>query len=326
MQPRQKNQHQRPRQPQNNVPASQPQERDRIARLKVNEGQEGTLLELLFNAFPERKRTDIRRWVANGQVAVDGTAAAHGDTPVNPGQEVSVNFSRSFGGLRDPRVQIVYEDDDFVVVNKAAGLLSVAADNQRRRAQENASQETAYSIVRGYVKRQNPHNDLFILHRLDRDTSGLLAFAKRQNIQEALRANWNNMVAQRQYVAVLSGTLAPAEGTVKSYLVEDANYDVRSTDRPGEGKLAITQYKTLATGNGLTLAEFNLATGRKNQIRVHMKEKGCPVVGDSRYGTKASPLGRLCLHAQCLKLVHPLTRRMMQFTARAPAAFADLVK
>lgn len=284
------------------------------------------LLPFLFAACPERKRTDIRRWVANGQVAVNSQPVPPGwPGELQPGDTVTVNLSGSFGGLRDRRLQVIYEDDDFLVVNKAAGLLSVAADNQRRRSREDRSQETAYSILRAYVKRQSPSNELFILHRLDRDTSGVLAFVKKESLQKSLRDNWNNIVQQRQYIAVLQGTPNPAEGTISSYLAENAKYDVYSTDNPEEGKLAITHYKTLATSRGLTLAELNLSTGRKNQIRVHMKERGCPVVGDPRYGSKGSPLGRLCLHAQTLSLVHPVTRQLMTFTAPAPPSFAALV-
>lgn len=222
--------------------------------------------------------------------------------------------------------EIIYEDDDLLVIDKPAGQLSVAADNQRRRYREGgAADRTAFALMRQYVKRRNPRADLYILHRLDRDTSGVLAFAKNPAVQEALRDNWNNLVRRRQYVAVLRGTLTPPEGVVKSYLAEDRQYNVYSTPDASKGKLAITSYKTLQTGNGFTLAEMNLSTGRKNQIRVHMADLRHPVVGDTRYGGKTSPVGRMCLHAQTLALVHPFERRLLTFTAPAPDSFQTLI-
>lgn len=222
-------------------------------------------------------------------------------------------------------IKIIYEDDEFLVINKPAGLLSVGADNQRRRTREGRGQETAFSMMRGYVKRRNPREDLYIVHRLDRDTSGVLVFAKNPELQEALRYNWNNNVMKRQYIAVVHGALKPAEGMVKNYLIEDSRYRVSSTPDPNRGKLAITRYKTLATGNGMSLLDVDIATGRKNQIRVHLSELRHPVVGDREYGSKGSTLGRMCLHAQTLKLVHPFTRQLVTFSAPAPQEFAQLV-
>lgn len=284
------------------------------------------LLEFALAAMPDHKRTGVKQLLAHDQIAVNGVPVRQFDHPLKPGDEVRVNLTREFRVFRNRRVQLLYEDDDILVINKGYGLLSVAADNQRRRPNEKKSQETAYSIMREYVKWQDPRNMLFIVHRLDRDTSGIMMFAKSQEVQERLRHNWNNTVLERRYVAVLQGRLDPPEGIRKSYLAENSRYEVYSTPNEEEGKLAVTRYKTLENGNGYTLVEVSLDTGRKNQIRVHMSELGFPVSGDRRYGAKASPIGRLCLHAATLKFAHPTTQKLMVFDTPIPPKFLAMVR
>lgn len=298
---------------------------DNILSFPVTEQNAAGLLEFVIAAMPERKRTELKRLLSHDQIAINDLPTRQFDTPLKGGDEVKVNLTREFRVFRNRRVQLLYEDDDILVINKGAGLLSVAADNPRR-PKEGKPQETAYSIMREYIKWQDPKNMLFIVHRLDRDTSGLMMFAKSQAVQERLRHNWNNTVLERKYVAVLEGKLTPAEGVRRSYLAENSRYEVYSTPNAEEGKLAITSYKTLKNGNGYTLAEMSLSTGRKNQIRVHMKELGYPVSGDRRYGAKASPIGRLCLHAQSLKFAHPTTQKLMAFTTPVPSKFMAMVK
>ena len=186
-------------------------------------------------------------------------------------------------------------------------------------------QGTAYSILRDYVKEVDPRNKLFIVHRLDQHTSGLMVFAKSIEAKERLQHNWNNMVLRRQYVCVAEGRLDPPEGEVKSYLAENSQHIVYSTDDPRWGQLAYTRYRTLACARGYTLAEVELETGRKNQIRVHLKDLGHPIAGDRKYGAKTSPANRLCLHAMTLRFVHPITRKLMDFSTPIPATFRRLV-
>lgn len=212
----------------------------------------------------------------------------------------------------------MYEDDDILVVNKGYGLLSVSTDNVK--------EGTAYSILRDYVKWSNPANKIFIVHRLDRDTSGLMVFAKNIKAKEALQHNWNNMVLERKYLAVVEGIPDRESDTIRSYLTENARHEVYSTDVKGEGQLAVTRYATLMKGKGRAMLEVDLDTGRKNQIRVHMKEMGHPIVGDRRYGAGVSPIHRLALHARTLRFVHPVTRQEMAFTTPIPAAFLSLVR
>lgn len=275
------------------------------------------LLDFLLSAMADRKRTTVKDYLKHRQVMVNGVVTTQFDLDLNPGDHVDVNTSREFQTLRNPRLSIVYEDDDIIVVNKGYGLLSVGTDKIKT--------GTAYSILRDYLKRVDPRNKLFIVHRLDQHTSGLMMFAKNVKAKEAMQHNWNNMVLERKYVAVVEGRMEQKEGVVKSYLVENARHEVYSTEDPAKGKLAVTYFKTLESRKGYSLVELSLETGRKNQIRVHMKDLGHPIAGDKRYGAKTSPIHRVALHALTLRFAHPITRKDMNFTSAIPAAFEKLV-
>ena len=180
--------------------------------------------------------------------------------------------------------------------------------------------------MRDYIKDVNPRNRLYVVHRLDRDTSGLMMFAKTEESQQVLRHNWNNMILERLYVAVLEGYLEEDKGYVKSRLAENSQFVVYSTDVPGEGRLAVTHYEVMERGHGYTLAQFSLDTGRKNQIRVHASDLGHPIAGDRKYGASTSPIHRLALHAMTLRFAHPVTRKDMNFQTPIPAAFIGAVR
>lgn len=275
------------------------------------------LLDFLLEAMPDRKRTTVKDYLKHNQVMVQGSVTRQWDTPLTPGQTVKVNTSREFQTFRNPRLQIVYEDEDIIVVYKGYGLLSMGTDRK--------SEGTAYWLLRDYVKRQDPRNKIFIVHRLDQHTSGLMVFARTQQAKETLQHNWNNMVLERKYVAVVEGRPDPAEGEVRSYLAENTAHEMYSVDDPSLGKLAVTRYRTLRTRGKYSLVEVSLDTGRKNQIRVHMKDLGTPISGDKRYGAATSPIHRLALHAQTLRFIHPVSRRDMNFTSALPAGFSKLV-
>lgn len=295
-------------------------EPDRILR-RENKGEAAApLMEFMAAALPDAKRGDLKKWLKFGQVAVDGGVTTSFDTPVVPGSAVEVNFTRPFVVFRHPRLRLVYEDDDIIVVDKGYGLLSVGTDSSKK-----SNVETAYSILRQYVKSKHPSNKIFIVHRLDRDTSGLMVFAKTMEAKEALQHNWSNMVLERKYVALLDGELPQESGEVRSHLAETVQHEVYSTDDPSEGKLAVTRYRVRRRGKGHTLAEFSLDTGRKNQIRVHARDLGCPITGDRRYGNGSGPLHRLALHAETLRFAHPVSRRDMNFTSPVPSQFYKYV-
>lgn len=298
---------------------SRPVKQDRILSWSNDGSEPAELMSFVMEKMPDRSRTDIKSWLRHGQMRIDGTVTTVFNAAVAPGAKVEVNLGRPFVTLRNPRLQLVYEDDDVIVINKGYGLLSVGTQSHRK-------EESAYSILRDYVKTQDPRNKLYVVHRLDRDTSGLMMFAKSEEAQETLRHNWNNMVLDRLYVALLEGYVKEDSGFVKSRLAENSQFVVYSTENPEEGKLALTRFRVLKRGNGLSLVEFSLDTGRKNQIRVHSSEMGHPISGDRKYGARESRLNRLCLHARTLRFAHPVTRKDMRFELPVPSRFLDAVK
>ena len=276
------------------------------------------LLEFLYAAMPERKKTAVKSLLKYGHVMVGGEVVRQFDHPLTPGMTVSVNFTRPFVVFYNRRVKLVYEDDDIIVINKGYGLLSMGNDKIK--------DGTAYSIIREYIKTKDPRNKLFIVHRLDQHTSGLMVFAKSIEAKEALQHNWNNMVLRRQYVCVVEGKVLQPQGEVRGLLAENSQHIVYVTDDPRVGKPALTRYSVVKSANGYTLLEVELETGRKNQIRVHMKELGHPIVGDRKYGAKTSPINRLALHAMTLRFVHPITKKLMDFSTPVPNSFQSMVK
>lgn len=214
-------------------------------------------------------------------------------------------------------LSILYEDRDILVVDKINGLLTVSTDQVR--------EQTAYYLLNDYVRKGNSksRNRVFIVHRLDRDTSGLLVFAKNENAKRFLQDEWQNF--HKKYHAVVRGTLPEKEGLISSFLAENSAYKMYSVADPRKGKLARTEYRVLRESKNYSLLEINLLTGRKNQIRVHMADKGCPVAGDKKYGEKEKGVKRLCLHAASISLVHPFSKEPMTFETRIPAYFESLV-
>ena len=206
----------------------------------------------------------------------------------------------------------MFEDDYIIVIDKSSGLLSMGTDRDK--------EKTAYYILSDYLKKQDPRNKIFIVHRLDRETSGVMLFAKTANAQTILQRDWDNMVLDRKYHAIIEGTPEKETGELRSYLAENNAMNVYSTD-PEAGKLAITQYKVAKSKGRYSLVELTLLTGRKNQIRVHMSEFGFPVAGDKKYGARTNPGKRRMLHASKLQFVHPMTRENLTFETPIPAKF-----
>ncbi len=296
-----------------------PYREDRVLRF-VNKGDEiQPLMSFVTQMMPDAKRNDIKKWLRYGHLMVGGVVMTAFDAPVAPSEEVALNLTRPFPVFHHPRIQIIYEDDDVLVINKGYGLLSVGTNSHKR-------EENAYDIMREYVKNVDPRNKLWVVHRLDRHTTGLMMFAKSERANEVLRHNWNNIILERLYVAVLEGYLEQDKGYVKSRLAENSQFVVYSTDAPGEGRLAVTHYEVMGRGNGYTLAHFSLDTGRKNQIRVHAADMGHPIAGDRKYGAQTSPINRLALHAQTLRFAHPVTKKDMNFQSPVPREFTGVIR
>ena len=212
----------------------------------------------------------------------------------------------------------MHEDEDIIVINKNAGLLSVASKREK--------ELTAYRQVTEYVKRGNAKNRIFIVHRLDKDTSGVMMFAKTEKVQQTLQNEWTEMVKERMYTALVEGSLNKKDGTIKSWLTESSTFKVYSSPVDNGGQLAITHYKTIQSNKDYSLLEVQLETGRKNQIRVHMEELGHPVVGDKKYGATGNPLRRIGLHSTALAFVHPRTGEIVRYTADVPQVFLNRSK
>lgn len=292
---------------------------DRILTYR-NEGESPLGLMEFIMGCGDFKRSDVKVWLKYGHIMVDGIVTKGFNAPVAPGQWVEVNTTRPYVVFRHPRMSIVYEDDDIIVVNKGYGLLSVGTGSSK-------PEETAYGILKDYVKCKNPANKIFVVHRLDRATSGLMMFAKNREAQEAMQHNWNNMVISRYYVALVEGVMREDSGVIRSDLGETSQFEVYSVKgNDGGGKTAVTHYRVLERGHGKTLVEFSLDTGRKNQIRVHARDLGHPIVGDRKYGASRSPIGRLALHAQTLRFAHPVTRRDMNFSLPIPSKFIGALR
>lgn len=271
------------------------------------------LLSYLLKNSGGRSRTTVKSFLSNRQVTINGIIQKQFDFMLRPDDKVIISLGMAGNEFRNPMLRIVYEDDYILLIDKKYGLLSMATDTERTR--------TAYYILSDYLKKKDSSNRIFIVHRLDRETSGLLLFAKSMEIQHELQQNWNANVLERKYVAVVEGFPKQSEGIIRSYLAENKAYNVYVTNNPNEGELAITGYRTLKKGKDNTLLELELETGKKNQIRVHMQQIGCPIIGDRKYGGHQSPIGRLALHASRIRFLHPITKKEMFFDTGIPPMF-----
>lgn len=216
------------------------------------------------------------------------------------------------------KLDIIYEDKEIIVVNKPSKLLTISTDNEKER--------TLFHKVITYEKKKNKNNKIFIVHRLDKDTSGIVLFAKSEELKRKFQDNWDNLVKVREYVAIVEGKPVKDKGTVRSWLKETKTLLVYSSNRMGDGKEAITHYRKVMGNNKFTMLDILIDTGRKNQIRVHMSDIGCPIVGDKKYNSKTNPIRRMGLHANKLVLLHPITNKEMVFECDIPNSFIKVVE
>ena len=276
-----------------------------------------TLMQFLLLNLKKKNRDNIKSLLRNKQVLVNGQPVTQFNHELRPADKILVAGERHSTGILSRNMKIVYEDEHIIVIDKNAGILSMASDNEKYL--------TAYNILSNYVKLQRPANRIFIVHRLDRDTSGLMMFARSEKVQSLLQKDWRNNVTARTYIALVEGEVTQPEGTLKSYIYESKSLMMHSTQNPGQGDLAITHFKTLKCNKDYSLLSVTLETGKKNQIRLHMQELGHSIVGDKKYGASGSPIGRLGLHASVLAFKHPITGKELHFESKAPAKFRRLV-
>lgn len=254
-------------------------------------------------------RTRIRKWIQHGAIHVDGQIATRLDLPLMPGQSVEINRV-----ARAAPFPVLYEDPYLIAAEKPAGMLSIGTDKE--------ISNTFYRIVNQYVRtRSHGKERIFIVHRLDREASGVMLFAKTQNIQQVLQKAWGD--TEKLYCALVEGCPPEKNGTVTSWLKESRAYVVHSSREDASTKLAITHYRLLKRFPRHCLLEIRLETGRKNQIRVHLSELGCPIAGDKKYGASANPIHRLALHAFFLSFNHPVTGERMSLTTPVPEVFTS---
>ena len=278
--------------------------------------RETKLLEFLYESFPERSRKSVKSLLEQKQIMIQNQIVTRFDYPLEPGMDVIILKKKPTPVVTLRKMDLLYEDEHLLVIEKSAGLLSVATEKE--------NEETAFSILKSYVKKSHHRAELYIVHRLDRDTSGILMFARTKEIQKKLQDNWENAVTKRIYYAVVEGNVQMVEGEIVSSLKENKALTMYSSKTPGDGQKAVTRYRVLKSNGRYTLLEVSLQTGRKNQIRVHLQDIGHSIAGDKKYGAATDPLGRLGLHAGILEFFHPATGKCLHFESSVPRVMEKL--
>lgn len=284
--------------------------------LAVNE--DCALLEFLLANIKGESRSKIKATLQGRGIKVDGKTVTQFDYPLKAGMKIAVSKSkRNTDTFKNRYVKIVYEDRYIIVVEKNVGILSMAAGH---------SSLNVKAVLDDYFKKTRQKCTAHVVHRLDRDTSGLMIYAKDIQTEQILEHNWHDIVYDRRYVAVVSGEMEDDEGTIANWLKDNKAYITYSSPFDNGGKYAVTHFHTLARTTEHSLVEYRLETGRKNQIRVHSADMGHPVCGDVKYGNGDNPVNRLCLHAYMLCFRHPVTNAPMEFETMIPTCFRKLFK
>ncbi len=265
------------------------------------------LMDFLLETVTNKSRNNIKSLLKYKQIRVNGVVQTQYNYVVNVGDIVEIFKFRS-----DDDLDIIYEDDYLLAINKPANVLSV---------RNNKGEYSAISMILKYLDKSSVNKSVFVLHRLDKATSGILIVAKSHEIQRIMQDNWNDFVVFRGYYAVVEGVLTKA-GRIESKLTQNNEGYVHSTK--GDGKFAVTNYKVIKTNRGCSLLDVNIETGRKNQIRVHLKELGYPVLGDMKYGSKSKLISRLALHSYRLVFTHPVTKKRVDLKCELPKEFKIL--
>ncbi len=292
--------------------------KEELKEYKVN--KDIGLLDFLLEKLTNKSRNNIKSLLTHKMISVDGNIVSQYDFQLSKGDTVAIGKTtmKQKDQAKKTKLNIIYEDDDFIAINKPSGLLSIATEKER--------EFTAYHYLMDYIRAGNLKNRVFVVHRIDKDTSGVLIVVKNSKLKDKLQLNWNELVSERKYIAIVEGTLKKKEGTIKTWLKEGNNTTMYSSHVKDDGQEAITHYKVLKENGKYSMLEVKIDTGRKNQIRVHMMEMGHPVVGDEKYLSKTNPLKRLGLHNNVLELKHPFTKKIYRFVAPVPSSFKELFK
>jgi 23S rRNA pseudouridine1911/1915/1917 synthase len=283
--------------------------------IQLSVKEEMPLMEFLMKEMSGISRNRVKDLLQGHAVMVDRQLVTQYDFMLSRGQSVLVSRHKRSTELVNKFVKIIYEDKDLIVIVKSEGILSMASA---------PGQYCVKTILDEYFKSRHFPCTAHVVHRLDKETSGLMVYAKNMEIRKMFEADWHNIVFDRRYVAVLCGEMEQEGGTIRSWLKDNKAYVTYSSPTDNGGKEAITHYRRVATNGRFTLAEMRLETGRKNQIRVHMKDLGYPVAGDVKYGNGQNPVRRLALHAFRLHFYHPRTGELMKFDTLHPTNFTRL--
>lgn len=278
---------------------------------------EDELLKYLIKTFPSKKRPILKSILAGGQIKINGQSTTQFNHPLKKGDSLSINWNKPAKKVKLTKLNILYDDHDLIVIEKEAGLLSVASAKEKSK--------TAIQILKEHVEANNPQDRVYIVHRLEREMSGILIFAKSKEIQARLQDDWSNYIKDRRYVAVVEGNVKEPKGTLKNYLVSNKNNRVFISKSPEGATQAITHYSVLKQNKAYSMLELNTETGFKNQIRVQLDHYGYPVTGDKKYNARKNPLNRVALHASLIEMIHPTNGKSLRFELVAPPSFRNLV-
>ncbi len=282
---------------------------------KIIVEKDDALLNILVGVYSELSKKKIKSLIKYKEVLVNGKVIVNSSTTIKKGSTVEVTFGRKI--IDETALDIIYEDKDIIVIDKPAGLLSISNKKEH--------EETAFRKVSDYIKIYNPKARLFVVHRLDQATSGVLMFAKNERIKEQLQSKWNELVKLREYIAVVEGKVEE-EKTIEGYLTMNHFQVVHSTHDKVNGWYAKTHFVRIKTNGKYSLIRVDIATGKRNQIRAHMSEEGHPIVGDKKYDAKSNPIGRLGLHASRLELTDPRNGKILKFSSATPKMIEELIK
>jgi 23S rRNA pseudouridine1911/1915/1917 synthase len=274
------------------------------------------LLDALARLYPDSSRTTLRQMLQNSRVRVNGETEKDARRVVDPDEIVEV-IAKSDQRVLPAGIAILHEDRDVIVILKSAGLLTVPTERER--------EATVQAYLNAYLG-SGGEERVQVVHRLDRDTSGVLVFAKNFFARERLKEQFMVHSVERIYVAIIEGAIKPPDGTIESDLFEQRDLKMVSVDAHPDAKHAVTHYRTIGNKGAYSMLEVTLETGRKNQIRAHLSEAGHPIAGDKMYGSTTNPLGRLGLHAKLLGFDHPTTGKHLVFTAALPKSFREVVR
>jgi len=279
--------------------------------------KEETLLNFLNQNIKNKSKNNIKALLINKCVSINNVVVTKHDYKLKQNDKIIIYNKQIRDKFYKKPINILYEDKDIIVIDKPSGLLSISTQKEK--------EITAYHIIMNYLKSKNKNSHIFVVHRLDKDTSGVLMFAKNEKVKYLYQDNWNDIVNKRTYIGIVEGIVKEKSKTIKTYLTEDNFNKVYSTSKK-EGKEAITHYKLLKSNTKFSLLEINIDTGRKNQIRVHMSELNNPILGDKKYGSKYNSIKRLGLHAYKLKIKNPITNKEMNFVAPIPFEFLEIIR